>query len=36
MERRVIRKVHARCEAGEKLEITSKAYLSLFYDHPKT
>jgi type IV secretory pathway TraG/TraD family ATPase VirD4 len=29
MERRVSRKVRARCEAGEKPEITSKAYLSL-------
>lgn len=30
MERRVRRKSHARCGVGEKLEITSKAYLSLF------
>ena len=30
MERRMRRKSHVRCEAGEKLEITSKAYLSLF------
>jgi len=30
MERRVTGNCHARCEAGEKLEIVSKAYLSLF------
>ena len=30
MERRVRRKSHARCGAGENLEITSKSYLSLF------
>ena len=30
MERRMIGNYHVRCEAGEKLEITSKAYLSLF------
>mgnify|MGYP000415063823 CR=1 FL=1 len=30
MERRVRRKSHARCGVGEKLEIISKAYLSLF------
>ena len=29
MERRVRGNSHARCEAGEKLEIISKAYLSL-------
>lgn len=29
MERRVIRKFHARCEVGEKPEIVSGAYLSL-------
>jgi len=29
MERRVRWKPHARCEAGEKLEITSNSYLSL-------
>lgn len=29
MERGVRRKSHAPCEAGEKLEITSNAYLSL-------
>ena len=29
MERRMRWKSHVRCEAGEKLEITSKAYLSL-------
>lgn len=29
MERRMSRKVHVRCEAGEKVEITSKPYLSL-------
>ena len=29
MERRVRWKSHARCEAGEKLEITSNSYLSL-------
>lgn len=30
MERRVLGNVHARCGAGEKLEITSNTYLSLF------
>lgn len=30
MERRMKRKFHVRCEAGENLEITSKSYLSLF------
>ena len=29
MERRMKRKFHVRCEAGEHLEITSKSYLSL-------
>ena len=29
MERRVRWKSHARCEAGEKLEITSNSYLSI-------
>lgn len=29
MERRMKRKFHVRCEAGENLEITSKSYLSL-------
>lgn len=32
MERRVRRKSHARCEAGENSEITSKNYLSLLAD----
>ena len=32
MERRVSWKVHARCGAGENLEIVSKGYLSLFVD----
>ena len=32
MERRVRGNSHARCEAGEKLEITSKAYLSLLLE----
>ena len=31
MERRVQWKLHARCEAGEKSEIISETYLSLFY-----
>ncbi len=30
MERRVRGNSHARCEVGEKLEITSKTYLSPF------
>lgn len=30
MERRMKRKFHVRCEAGENLEITSKSYLSLY------
>lgn len=30
MERRVLGNSHARCEAGEKLEITSKVYLLLY------
>src|SRR5436190_7304254 len=30
MERRVTGNCHARCEAGEKREITSNSYLSLF------
>lgn len=30
MERRVRRKSHARCEAGEKLEIISNTYLLLY------
>lgn len=34
MERRVRRKPHARCEAGEKPEIVSEAYLSLYPDTP--
>ena len=29
MERRVRWKSHARCESGEKLEITSNSYLSI-------
>lgn len=29
MKRRMKRKFHVRCEAGENLEITSKSYLSL-------
>lgn len=29
MERRVLGNSHARCGVGEKLETTSKAYLSL-------
>ena len=37
MERRVRWKSHARCEAGEKLEIISNSYLSLYiYDIPLT
>ena len=32
MERRMKRKFHVRCEAGENLEITSKSYLSLYRD----
>lgn len=32
MERRVSWKVHARCGAGENLEIVSKGYLSLYVD----
>ena len=32
MERRMRWKSHVRCEAGEKLEITSKAYLSLLHN----
>ena len=31
MERRMKRKFHVRCEAGEKLEITSKTYLLLYW-----
>ena len=31
MARRVRGNSHARCRVGEKLEITSKTYLSLFY-----
>ena len=31
MERRVQLKLHARCEVGEKSEIISKTYLSLFF-----
>ena len=31
MERRMKRKFHVRCEAGENLEITSKSYLSLYW-----
>ena len=30
MARRMMRKHHVRCRAGEKVEITSKPYLSLF------
>jgi len=30
MERRMSRKVHVRCGVGEKMEITSNSYLSLF------
>lgn len=33
MERRVLGNSHARCEAGEKLEITSKVYLLLYRKH---
>ena len=33
MERRMRWKPHVRCEAGEKPETTSKAYLSLFYTY---
>ena len=33
MERRVRGNSHARCGAGEKLEITSNAYLSLYKTH---
>ena len=29
MARRMMRKHHVRCRAGEKVEITSKPYLSL-------
>ena len=29
MARRMMRKYHVRCRAGEKMEITSKSYLSL-------
>ena len=35
MERRVRGNLHARCEVGENLEITSKSYLSLFYLYTK-
>lgn len=35
MERRMKRKFHVRCEAGENLEITSKSYLSLSFDMEK-
>ena len=35
MERRVRENLHARCEVGENLEITSKSYLSLFYLYTK-
>lgn len=35
MERRVRRKLHARCGAGEKVEITSKPHLSLLYLYTK-
>ena len=30
MARRMMRKHHVRCRAGEKVEITSKPYLSLY------
>lgn len=36
MERRVRRKSHARCGAGEKRESSSNAYLSLFILVPDT
>jgi hypothetical protein len=35
MERRVRRKVHARCETGENLAITSKGYLSSLFLYTK-
>ena len=35
MERRVRQKSHARCGRGEKLEITSKAYLSVLFQEDK-
>lgn len=35
MERRVQRKLHARCEVGEKSEIISKTYLSLLFLYTK-
>lgn len=35
MERRVRVNSHARCGAGEKLEIISNAYLSLYQHHSK-
>ena len=35
MKRRMKRKFHVRCEAGENLEITSKSYLSLSFDMEK-
>ncbi len=35
MVRRVRGNLHARCEVGENLEITSKSYLSLFYLYTK-
>ena len=35
MERRMRRKSHVRCEAGENLEITSKDYLSLLNIYTK-
>ena len=33
MERRVIGNYHARCGAGEKMEITSKSHLSPLFQH---
>lgn len=35
MVRRVRGNLHARCEVGENLEITSKSYLSLFFLYTK-
>ena len=38
MARRMMRKHHVRCRAGEKVEITSKPYLSLYkfkYEYDK-
>ena len=35
MERRVLWKLHARCELGEKVEIISRPYLSVLYLYTK-